>query len=249
MKKEPLKIAILGYGKMGREIEHLAEERKIEVTEIFDIDRPIYKHERHDFDVAIDFSSTDAVLKNVETLGHIKKNLVIGTTGWKDRESEVEAIVKDSGIGVVYGSNFSIGMQMFYKIVERAAQFANSVQDYDIAIHELHHKRKADSPSGTALSLADIVLKEFFRKNDILEETSHGVISPHSLHVSSMRLGEATGTHTIYIDSLADTIELTHRAKNRSGFALGALAAAQWVNGKTGFYNFQDIFEEVLKTG
>jgi 4-hydroxy-tetrahydrodipicolinate reductase len=248
MKKEPLKIAILGYGKMGREIERLAEERKIEVTEIFDIDKPIYKHERHDFDVAIDFSSPSAVLKNVETLGHIKKNLVIGTTGWKDQQSEVENLVNQSGIGVVYGSNFSVGMQMFYKIVERAAQFANKIADYDVAVHELHHKRKADSPSGTALSIADIILKEFFRKNDILEETSHGVISPHSLHVSSIRLGEATGTHTVYIDSLADTIELTHRSKNRSGFALGALAAAQWVHEKKGFYNFQECFEEVLQT-
>lgn len=247
MKKEPLKIAILGYGNMGREIERLAEERRIEVTEIFDIDRPIYKHERHDFDVAIDFSSPSAVLKNVETLGHIKKNLVIGTTGWKDQQSEVENLVNQSGIGAVYGSNFSIGMQIFYKIVERAAQLANNVSDYDVAIHELHHKRKVDSPSGTALVLSEIILKEFFRKNEVLQETSHGAISPHALHVSSMRLGEATGTHTIYIDSLADTIELTHRSKNRSGFALGALAAAEWIHGKTGFYNLRDVFEEVLK--
>lgn len=233
---------------MGRELEALATRAQCRVVAIFDEERPLTE-EAKGFDVAIDFSLPNAVLHNVQRLAGLRKNIVLGTTGWGTVAAEVRAIVEQAGIGLVYGSNFSIGMQMFVRIVRAAARLANAHADYDVFLHEIHHTRKADSPSGTALTLADVVLHEVDRKTELLTETSHGRIAPEALHVSSSRGGEIAGTHTVALDSIADTIELTHRAKNRSGFALGALRAAHWIHGKTGMHDFSDVFEQVGSKG
>jgi len=239
------KIAIIGYGSMGKEIERLAKEQNIIVTDIFDFDNKL-SDKKYDFDVAIDFSFPDSVEENLRIISAIKKNLVIGTTGWYQKKEEFAKLICKEGIGVVYGSNFSIGMQMFYRIVKNASHILNSVNGYDIMIHELHHKRKIDSPSGTANSLAQIIIEELDSKNEILTETSKERILPGQLHVTSTRGGEIAGTHTVYIDSIADTIELTHRAKNRTGFAIGALEAAKWIFGKKGFFQFTDVMDAIL---
>lgn len=246
-KNEICRIALVGYGSMGKELERLAPAKNCEVVAKYDIDRPLTAMANFDFDVAIDFSIPKAVVNNVELLAKREKNIVIGTTGWSTEKTAVERIVSAAGIGAVYGSNFSVGMQIFFRIVERAADLIDEVPDYDVMLHELHHRRKADAPSGTALSLADIILKNISRKKENLVETSHGIISPDKLHVTSTRGGEIAGTHTVYMDSAADTIELTHRAKNRSGFALGALSAARWIAGKKGLYDFREVFEEVMQ--
>lgn len=239
-----LPIALVGYGGMGRELEALAARAHCRVTAIFNEEHPLTAAATG-FDVAIDFSLPNAVLHNVHTLASLQKDIVLGTTGWGASAGEVHAIVEQAGIGLVYGSNFSIGMQMFLRVVRAAARLANAHADYDAFLHEIHHTRKADSPSGTALTLADVLLHELERKTELLTETSHGRIAPEALHVTSARGGEIAGTHTVTLDSIADTIELTHRAKNRSGFALGALRAAHWIRGKTGMYDFSDVFEQV----
>jgi 4-hydroxy-tetrahydrodipicolinate reductase len=239
-------IAIVGYGSMGKEIEILAKEQNFNIGGIFDIGSPLSDAGDFNFDIAIDFSLPEAVFSNIEILASKKKSIIIGTTGWYSNFDKIRQIVEESGIGLVYGSNFSVGMQMFFRIVRKAASLLNNTQDYDIMLHELHHHRKKDSPSGTALSLAKIIQKEFQSKSKLLIDTSHGKIEPDQLHVTSTRGGEITGTHTIYIDSKADTIELTHRAKDRSGFAMGALMAAKWLYGKSGFYDFNEVMDYVF---
>ena len=247
MKKGKLKIAIIGYGAMGRQIEKIAQNRGLVVTDIFEIDSRIDKNKEYDFDVAIDFSIADSVIENVSALSKLKKNIVIGTTGWDKDFKKVSSLVVKSDIGVVYGSNFSMGMQMFYRIAELAAKLKNHQPEYDIFMHEIHHKRKKDSPSGTALALAKIIQDNVPQKKKIITDKCSSAIDSSELHVSSTRGGEIAGTHTIYLDSESDTIELTHRAKNRTGFALGAVRAAEWISGKRGFYNISDVVDDIWR--
>jgi 4-hydroxy-tetrahydrodipicolinate reductase len=241
-----MKIGIIGYGSMGHEVEGQAKLKNIEISDIIDIDNPLSESNKYDFDVAIDFSLPDQVKKNLEVLCKLGKNVVIGTTGWADDYGYIENLVSESNICCVWGSNFSIGMNMLFKITGHAAAMLNNLDAYDIMVHELHHHRKQDSPSGSAITLANLILQANKNKSIIEQETKHGKITPSELHVSSTRGGEIAGTHTIYIDSMADTLELTHRAKNRSGFALGALAAAEWIGDKKGFFEFKDIVDEIL---
>ncbi|OGU12404.1 MAG: 4-hydroxy-tetrahydrodipicolinate reductase [Ignavibacteria bacterium GWB2_35_12] len=239
------KIAIVGYGSMGREIEKAAIRRGFKVTDIFEIDNPIDERQKYNFDVAIDFTFPDSVIENIRKLSILRKNIVIGTTGWDAHTEEIKKYVKAHDIGLVYGSNFSVGMQMFFRIVEQTSKLLDKIENYDVSVHEIHHTRKKDSPSGTAKSLAEIILKNVNRKKKILEETVHGSIAPDMLHVTSSRVGEVTGTHTIMLDSDADSIELIHRAKNRSGFAHGALLATEWIQGKKGFHDFKDVMSDL----
>jgi len=239
------KIAIIGYGSMGKEIEKAALSRGFQITNIFEIDKPIDENKKYDFDVAIDFTFPDSVIENVKKLSLLKKNIVLGTTGWQAHTEEIEKWVKENDIGLVYGSNFSVGMQMFFRITEYTSKMLNKFDDYDIMLHEIHHRRKKDSPSGTAKSLAAIIMNEIKRKKRLVEDTMHGAIEPDMLHVTSTRVGEVAGTHSIMIDSEADSIQLIHRAKNRKGFAEGALLAAEWIHGKKGFYDFKDVMSDL----
>lgn len=244
--KNNIKIAILGYGKMGKEIESIALNQNLIVSDIFDIDKPIDANHQYDFDVAIDFTQPVSVLNNVKILAQMKKNIVVGTTGWEKDFDTVSNIVKQNNIGLIFGSNFSIGMQLFMRITEHAAKLINNIDAYDIFLHEIHHNMKKDSPSGTAISLANLILRNVKSKDEILGSTSDGIISANRLHVTSTRGGKIPGTHTVFIDSDADTIELTHRAKNRTGFASGAVAAAKWIAGRTGMFDFSDIFDDII---
>ncbi|MEI6090768.1 MAG: 4-hydroxy-tetrahydrodipicolinate reductase [bacterium] len=236
-----INLALVGYGAMGKEIERLCPTEKIMISSIFDINAPLDKSQVYDFDTAIEFSTPTAVLDNIRTLAEMGKSIVCGTTGWYDKIDYVKEIVQTNQVGFVYASNFSIGMRLFFKIVESAAKNFNGFSEYDVMLHELHHKRKIDSPSGTAISLAEILLHNIDAKKEIVSDKIEGQISPNTLHVSSTRGGEITGTHMVYFDSIADTIELTHRAKNRSGLALGALQAVELINGNKGFYEFGDL--------
>ncbi len=244
--KSKPKIGILGFGAMGRETKTLAETKGFEVTEIFDIDYPLAPDDAYEFDVAIDFTLPEAVLGNVEKLAKLGKNAVVGTTGWFDKAPQIEKIAADSGTGIVYGSNFSIGMNMFYRIVREAARLSAKFDDYDAALFEMHHRRKKDSPSGSAGALAKIMIEELPSKDRALVETPHRKIHDNELHSASVRCGEITGTHTAIFDSAADTIELTHRARNRSGFASGALLAAEFVHGKKGLFAFDEVIKMIL---
>lgn len=247
MSQDLPKIAILGYGAMGKVIETLAKDKGYEITDIFDQDNPLQKDADYDFDVAIDFTLPDSVIENVRILSEKNKSVVVGTTGWYDQIDDVVEIVNNNNTGLVWGSNFSVGVQMYFKIVDYASKLVNKVDNYDIFVHEMHHKRKKDSPSGTAETISDIIIENVDRKASKEIETIHGEVDSSKLHVTSSRGGEVTGTHSVYLDSLADAIEVTHRAKNRTGFALGSLLAANWIKDKKGFYSFKDIMQNIWK--
>jgi 4-hydroxy-tetrahydrodipicolinate reductase len=238
-----IKTALIGYGQMGKEIETLSE-GKLEITSIFDLASEMSANKNYEFTTALEFTSPAVVFDNIKTLAEYGKNIVCGTTGWDNNVDEVKAIVKSNGIGFVYASNFSIGMRLFFKLAEAAGTLFNDYDDYDVFMHEFHHKRKKDSPSGTAISLGNILLEKINRKKELMTSTSENQIDEASLHVTSTRGGEIPGTHSIYFDSIADTIEIKHQARNRHGFALGAIKAAELVNGRKGFFEFGELLFE-----
>ncbi len=239
------RIALVGYGAMGHELDRLASSAGCTIARVFDEHRPLTADSPDEFDVAIDFTVPGAVLPNLEVLARMGKSVVIGTTGWYQHMPQVQQIVEQHGIGCVWGSNFSVGVQMFLRVVRAAAIMANDATEYDVMVHEWHHHRKKDSPSGTAISLASAIIGEVDRKNHMEAETRHDQIDPSALHVTSTRGGEVVGKHIVTLDGPFDTIELVHTAKNRSGFAHGALLAAQWVKDKKGLYEFTDVFPQI----
>jgi 4-hydroxy-tetrahydrodipicolinate reductase len=236
-----MRIALIGFGKMGREIDSIARERGETIACIFDSARPVRPEALADsnVDVCIEFSTPAAVVDNIRAAIQAKRDIVVGTTGWDAHLPEFQSAVKDSGL--LYASNFSLGMNYFFRIVKRAAELMNHAPDYDPYIHELHHRQKVDSPSGTALTLARILIDGIDRKEAILTTPPEGKIKPEMLHVSSTRAGVVAGTHKVGFDSEADLIELSHVAKTRRGFALGALVAARWLRGRKGIYTMDDV--------
>lgn len=246
MKRADMNIALIGYGRMGKEVESVARERGVKVLKIFTEENNIgslalTSDALRDVDVCIDFSTPAVVVENIKAVAACRKNLVVGTTGWYDRLEDVKKLVQEKKIGFLYSSNFSLGVNLFYQIVTDAARLFERYPEYDVAISEVHHNKKADSPSGTALSLGSLILQHYRRKKELLTETSHKEITPNQLHVTSMRVGHVTGKHTVVFDSECDSIELVHTAKNRRGFALGAIVAAEWLKGKKGFFTMKDV--------
>ena len=246
-----MNIAIIGYGKMGREIEKIAKLKGINVISIIDPNgngthRQIDEESMRNVDVCIDFTSPDAVIGNIEKISSFRKNIVVGTTGWHAKLNKAKSIANKNRIGLVYASNFSIGVNLFYRIVENAARLANKIEDYDVYGYELHHNRKIDSPSGTAKTIGDILVKNIRRKSRLIFDRIDRKIAANELHFASIRAGSIPGTHVVGFDSSADTIELKHEARNREGFALGAIMAAKWINGKKGFYTVDDLMKNIL---
>jgi 4-hydroxy-tetrahydrodipicolinate reductase len=241
-------IALVGYGKMGKEIERLALERGWNVDLRIDIDTPsVTAAQRMNIDVVIHFANAGSLIEDLTPWAEARKPIVIGTTGWQEQMPKVEALVKKNNIGLIYGSNFSLGVNMFFHLARTAAQLMDRFPEYDTFIHEIHHKNKLDSPSGTALTMGHIVLKHLRRKKELLNETSHGKIRPEQLHLSSTRSGSVVGTHLLTFDSAADSIELKHTAKDRSGLALGTLLAAEWIIGKSGLFTMDNVFQDIFK--
>lgn len=241
MNKNP-KIAIIGYGKMGKAIEKSAVKHNIEITDIFDIDTPIQGDKNYEFDVAIDFSLPNSVIENCRLVAQMQKNIVIGTTGWYNKTEELKAIIDRQQVGCIYASNFSIGMNIFLKIVENASKLINKYNDFDVMVSEIHHKNKIDHPSGTALTISNLILQNMERKQSIISDLStEEAIKPENLNVSYSRVGSVVGNHSVTVDGEYDTITLNHNAKSRDAFAEGAVYAAKWINNKKGFYNFFDI--------
>ncbi|MAG91652.1 4-hydroxy-tetrahydrodipicolinate reductase [Candidatus Woesearchaeota archaeon] len=242
-----MNIAIIGYGKMGHEIEKAAKAKGITVQSVININdknakyKEINEESLKDVDVCIDFTTPDSVVENIRKIASLKKNIVVGTTGWYDKLDEVKGIVNSNNVGFIYATNFSVGVNIFFKIVEAAAKLINKVDEYDVFGYEMHHKNKVDSPSGTAKSIGNILIKNIQRKNKLVFDKLDRKIEPNELHFASVRSGSIPGTHSVGFDSSADTIELKHTARNREGFALGALMAAQWINNKKGFYDINDM--------
>jgi 4-hydroxy-tetrahydrodipicolinate reductase len=221
-----MKLAIIGYGKMGRLIEQLAPEYDFTVSAKADQSYEITAESFSGADVAIDFSMPEVVVQNSATVSALGINLVIGTTGWLERLPEVKAAVEANNTGCVWGPNFSVGVAIFSRLVAETARLMQNQSDYESWAWEAHHSAKKDAPSGTLLKLVDDMRKAGYSKQ---------------IDVSSTRAGRIPGTHEIGFDSAADTITLTHTARSREGFARGALKAAKWVVGKKGFYEFSEI--------
>jgi 4-hydroxy-tetrahydrodipicolinate reductase len=245
-----MRIAIVGYGKMGKEIERLAKERGWSVDLCIDVDTPpVTPAQYESIDVVIHFATAGNILNDLTPWAEAHKPIVVGTTGWQEQMPGVESLVKKNQIGLIYASNFSLGVNIFFHLVRTASQIMDRFTDYDAFIHEIHHKNKIDSPSGTALSMGKIVLQSLHRKKELLNETSHERIRPEQLHISSTRSGAVVGTHTLAFDSAADSIELKHTAKDRSGLAGGALSAAEWIIGKKGLFTMDDLFQDIIQQG
>jgi 4-hydroxy-tetrahydrodipicolinate reductase len=243
-----MRIALIGYGKMGKEIERLALDRQWSVDLKIDIDTPRPPaSSMAGMDVAIHFAGPQTILQDITPWVEIGTALVIGTTGWNQDLGAVRSLIERKGTGMVYASNFSLGVSVFARLVQDAARMMDKLEEYDVSIHEIHHKEKIDSPSGTALTLAGVILGELKRKKEILSQPPAGKIEPNQMHVSSSRTGAVVGVHTVTFDSEADTIELTHSAKNRSGFAFGALVAAEWIRGKKGVFTMNDVVQDLMK--
>jgi len=234
-----MRIALIGYGKMGHEIEAVAIQQGETVVKTFDIGNPVDVPSLSDVDVCIEFSTPQTVMQNIRVVLEARKDIVVGTTGWYSQLPEIRDSVKNSGL--LYSPNFSIGVNVVFRLAAAAAELMNNQPQYDPYIHELHHRQKADSPSGTALRLADILLAGINRKTRVERNAVDGKIDPAALHVSSTRVGTLAGTHTVGFDSEADLIEITHTAKSRRGFALGAVRAAQWLRGRKGIYTMDDV--------
>lgn len=226
-----MNLLLLGRGKMGTLIESLATARKHQVRSI-DIDENAHgaaltPEKLRDIGVVIDFTTPDAVMDNIAGCARSGKNLVVGTTGWYGKIPEVRKIVESSGIGFVYAANFSVGVNLFFEVAKVLT--AGFKLDYSGTISETHHVHKLDAPSGTAVMLQRVV------------EESGGP----TVEITSSREGEVVGMHALTLDSLNDTITLRHDAKSRRGFAEGAIRAAEWLNGKKGFYDFKDIWRNL----
>lgn len=235
-----MKIALIGYGAMGRLIHLLAENKGHEVVVV--IDEPDRGLSAADLAtkltgaaVAIDFTVAEAVRRNVEACVLAGIPIVEGTTGWSDSRAEIEKIVTDGGGAMVFGANFSIGVNLFYKISEFAAELFAKFPEYEAFIEEQHHSRKKDAPSGTALKIQEVVEKQLKTHADV------DVRVP----VAATRAGNIPGTHRVGFDGSADQILLEHTARSREGFANGAIIAAEWVVGKKGVFEFTDVISEM----
>ena len=230
-----MKIALIGYGAMGQLIETLAKNKNHEIVEIIDEAEANLSVEElaeklKTADVAIDFSVAGAVRKNVEACCLANISLVEGATGWNSEVEEIKSIVGEKNGSFVFGANFSIGVNLFYRVVDHASELFAKFDDYEAFIEEQHHSRKVDAPSGTALKLKDIVAEH------IKEEFT----------VTATRAGNVPGTHRVGFDGNADQILLEHFARSREGFASGAILAAEWVVGKKGFWEFTEVMDEIL---
>ena len=217
-----MKVLLVGYGKMGRMIEELAPAHGLEIAGTIDVGRGDWTTAA---DVAIDFSTADALRTNFARYVERKLPAVIGTTGWSAHEADLRAQAERAGLGVVAAANFSIGVNLFQLIVAEAARLFQAHDQYGAWVHEAHHATKRDAPSGTALMLRDTMTGVYRRPIDM----------------SSTRAGTIPGVHTVGFDGPSDTIELTHTARDRRGFAVGALVAAKWIHGRVGWYTMQDV--------
>ena len=231
MSRRSLNVLVLGLGKTGSLVVEIARERGHRVRSIDEVDNRdaawLTPKNLTDFDVVIDFTTPDAVLRNIEACVRAKKAMVVGTTGWYGEMERIRSAVEQAGIGFVFGANFSYGVNLFFQIVQAAAPAL--AHGYRGHITERHHIHKKDAPSGTAIAI-----------QRVLEQASGT-----RAKITSEREGEVTGVHTLELDSAGDHIVLTHKAKSRRTFAEGALLAAEWIAGKTGFYDFKDIFRQL----
>jgi 4-hydroxy-tetrahydrodipicolinate reductase len=231
-----MKIALLGYGKMGQVIERIAQERGHEIV--------LKKDENNTYeglsaaDVAIDFSVPSAAVPNISHCFNANVPVVSGTTGWLEKYDEMVTLCRAKNGALLSSSNFSLGVNIFFEMNEYLAKMMSKLDNYSIEIEEIHHTQKLDAPSGTAISLAQGVIDNSHYMNWTLEAPM-----ANQIHIEAKRIGTVPGTHTVTYNSAVDSIEIKHTAHNREGFALGAVIAAEWIVGKQGVFTMKDVLE------
>ena len=235
-----MKAAIIGYGKMGREIERILTERGHEAALIIDTDNAHELDAAHlaGIDVALEFTTPETAYRNIRTCIECGVAAVSGTTGWTERLHEAEALCRQHGGAFFYASNYSIGVNVFFEVNRKLAELMNRFGTYDVTVEETHHTQKKDAPSGTAITLAGDILDRIDRKT---HWTSGTTTEPDALEIASVRRSVVPGIHTVTYESEADVLSITHCAKNRCGFATGAVMAAEFVAGKKGIFSMKDL--------
>ncbi len=232
-----LRIALIGYGRMGKQIHRLSEGTPFEVVQTISSESEPLSEQ---VDVCIDYSVPSAVLGNVKKAAAAGVHLVIGTTGWYSEIDQVEQIVKAADIGAVWANNFSIGAQLYLKLLDQAAALFSKYPGYDVSGMEIHHQEKLDAPSGTARLMMEKLLSHYPGKRPCYD-LGNRKKEPEEIHFPCLRTGSVPGTHQIRFDSTVDTITLTHEARNREGFALGSLEAAEKIAQKKGFFRLEEL--------
>lgn len=237
-----MKVAIVGYGKMGREIEKMLIERGHEVALKIDIDNSSDLNEQNlkGIDVAIEFTSPATAYANVKKCLECGTAVVCGSTGWNDGVQELKEFCREKGGAFFYSSNYSVGMNVMFKLNKILATIMNSQSEYNVSMEETHHIHKLDSPSGTAVTLAEGIIEAVERKGSWVNQSTD---KADEIGIVSYREGEVPGIHTVIYDSEADTLELKHSAKSRRGLVLGAVLAAEFVKGKQGVFSMDDMLK------
>lgn len=234
-----MNILLLGYGKMGQEIEKIAISRDHHITGRISIDNKdtLTKSHWDDTDVVIEFSAPEAAFSNIQMALENKKPVVSGTTGWLHKKAEIENLVSAHDGTFFYASNFSIGVNIFFRINRYLAQIMNNDSSYNISMKEIHHTAKKDAPSGTAITLAEDAIRELSRKNGWEKEPT----DKNKICITSERTDDVPGTHFVTYENDIDSIEIKHEAKSRKGFALGAVLVAEWIHNKKGVLSMDDF--------
>ena len=229
-----MKIALLGYGRMGKEIEKIAISRGHEIVIKKDVDDEI---EITLADVAIDFSVPNSAFNNISNCLNNNVPVISGTTGWLENYKDAVALCKEKKGAFIYASNYSLGVNIFFELNKQLAKMMNTIEGYNISMEEIHHTLKLDAPSGTAITLAEGIIENSFKNNWELGEKT----SEENIAIVAKRIPDVPGTHTILYESEVDTIEIKHTAHSRKGFALGAVIAAEWIADKTGVFSMKDV--------
>lgn len=229
-----MNIALFGYGKMGKMIEQIAQDRGHTIVAKIDVDTKEIPYDN--MDVAIDFSTPEAAFDNITGCFENGVPVICGTTGWlSNYEKAIDICNKNQG-GFIYASNFSLGVNIFFELNAHLAKMMSGLEQYNVSMEEIHHTQKLDAPSGTAITLAEGIIANTNYEGWKLDQTVEGTIP-----ITSKREGMVPGTHSILYDSAVDSIEIKHTAHNREGFALGAVIAAEWIQGKTGIFTMKDV--------
>ena len=235
-----MKLALIGYGKMGKAIHEILKNRAHEVVLIIDLDNTheLTSENIKKADVVIEFTSPHTAYNNVKFCLENSVPVVCGSTGWLDKLAEVKEIAAANHTGLIVASNFSVGVNIFFEINKRLAALMNQHKEYEISLKEIHHTQKKDAPSGTAISLAEQILEQIGRKEKWVNEKP---MQANELSIISERIYPAPGTHHVKYSSAIDDIEIIHTAHNRTGFALGAVLAAEFLKGKQGFFGMKEV--------
>ncbi len=230
-----MKIALVGYGKMGKIIDEIAQKRGHEVVARLN-ESPNSENLNHP-DVVIEFSQPEVAFNNIKSCLELNIPVVCGTTGWLSEKAKIEKIALENNTAFLYGSNFSLGVNLFFALNEKLAEMMKNFDEYNIQLEEIHHVHKKDAPSGTAISLAEGII----RKNEKFNAWKLEETKDNQLGIFAIREDEVPGTHSVFYRSNVDEIEIKHTAYSRDGFALGAVVAAEWIKGKSGNFSMNDV--------